>query len=166
MPFRFPSSPLRRLLLGAAVLLCAGAASAQGSYPAQPIKLVVPFPPAGGTDVVSRVMADAVTQATHWNIVIDNRPGAGGNIGIDFVAKAKPDGLTIGTGQTSNLAINPSLYRKMPFDALKDFAPVILIGTQPVVLVVRADSPMHTLAELKARAKAHPLNWPPPATAP
>jgi tripartite-type tricarboxylate transporter receptor subunit TctC len=154
----FPFSPVRRLLLCATALLCAGVACAQSGYPSQSIKLIVPFPPAGGTDVVSRLMADAVTQATHWNIVIDNRPGAGGNIGIDAVAKARPDGLTIGMAQTSNLAINPTLYRKMPFDALKDFAPVMLVGSQPVVLVVRADSPIHTLADLKARAKARPLN--------
>jgi len=157
MPSLAPSSPLRRLLLGAAALLCTGAAMAQGSYPSQAIKLIVPFPPSGGTDVMSRLMADAVAQANHWTIVIDNRPGAGGNIGIDLVAKARPDGLTIGTGQTSNLAINPTLYRKLPFDPLKDFAPVMLIGTQPMVLVVRAASTIHTVADLKARAKAQPV---------
>ncbi|XAH23344.1 tripartite tricarboxylate transporter substrate binding protein [Xylophilus sp. GW821-FHT01B05] len=151
-------SPLRRRALCAAALLCASAAWAQGSYPSQPIKLIVPFPPAGGTDVVSRVIANEVAQATQWAIVIDNRPGAGGNIGIDMVAKARPDGLTIGTGQTSNLAINPTLYAKLPFDALKDFAPVVLLGSQPVVLVVRADSPIRSVADLKARAKTHPLN--------
>ncbi|NDZ18094.1 LacI family transcriptional regulator [Variovorax sp. WS11] len=129
-------------------------AFAQANYPAQPIKLVVPFPPAGGTDVLSRVIANEVTQKNKWTFVIDNKPGAGGNIGLDAVAKARNDGYTLGTGQTANLAINPSLYAKMPFDALKDFAPVVLLASQPVVLVVKEDSPIKTLADLKTMAQA------------
>ncbi|MEJ8846130.1 tripartite tricarboxylate transporter substrate binding protein [Variovorax rhizosphaerae] len=139
------------------ITLSAAAGWAQPAYPSQPIKLVVPFPPAGGTDVLSRVVANEVTQKDKWTFIVDNKPGAGGNIGLDAVAKAKKDGYTLGTGQTANLAINPALYSKVPFDSLKDFAPVVLLASQPLVLVVKADSPIKTLADLKAQAQARPL---------
>ena len=147
-----------RCLLAAPALALSLAALAQPAYPSQPVRLVVPFPPAGGTDVLSRLVMAEVTQATQWNFIVDNRPGAGGNIGLDMVAKARPDGYTLGTAQTSNLAINPALYPKMPFDALKDFAPVALLTSQPVVLVVRAESPLKSVADLKARATTQPVN--------
>lgn len=155
MNFRFIR---RQGALFAAALLCAGAACAQqAAYPTQPIRLIVPFPPAGGTDILSRVVADEVAQKEKWTFIIDNKPGAGGNIGLDAVAKARNDGYIMGTGQTSNLAINPALYARMPFDAAKDFAPVILLASQPVVLVVRLDSPLKSLADLKSTAAARPL---------
>src|SRR5450830_1851929 len=91
---------LTRRALGAALLMAAAAAGAQSAYPSQPVRLVVPFPPAGGTDVLTRLVMAEVTQATQWNFIIDNRPGAGGNIGLDMVAKAKNDGYTLGTAQT------------------------------------------------------------------
>lgn len=140
-----------------AVMAAAGPARAD-SYPSQPVRLVVPFPPAGGTDVLSRLVFNKVGVATHWNVVVENRAGAGGNIGLDVVAKAKPDGYTLGMGQTANLAINPTLYPKMPYDAVKDFTPVVLVSAQPVVLIVRADSPYKTVADLVAAAKAKPLS--------
>ncbi len=118
----------------------------------------MPFPPAGGTDVLSRLVFNKVAMTTHWNVVVENRAGAGGNIGLDVVAKAKPDGYTLGMGQTANLAINPALYPKMPYDAVKDFTPVVLVSAQPVVLIVRADSPYKTVADLVAGAKAKPLS--------
>ena len=139
-------------LLGAA----AWAAHAQGAYPNQPIKVVVPFPPGGGTDVVTRLLVDKVRAATGWTLVVDNKAGAGGNIGLDAVAKSKADGYTIGVGQTANLAINPSLYPKMPYDASKDFVPVALVAGQPVVLVVNATSPFKTMADLVAAARQKP----------
>jgi len=160
--FHLPT--LTRRSLGVALLLAAATASAQSGYPGQPVRLVVPFPPAGGTDVLTRLVMAEVTQATQWNFIIDNRPGAGGNIGLDMVAKAKNDGYTLGTAQTANLAINPSLYSKLPFDTLKDFAPVVLLASQPVVLVVRADSPLKTVADLKARAARQALNMASPGT--
>jgi tripartite-type tricarboxylate transporter receptor subunit TctC len=139
-----------------ASVVVASVAHAQASYPTQPIKLVVPFPPGGGTDIVSRLLTQGLQTANGWTIVVDNKAGAGGNIGMDAVAKSKGDGYTLGTGQTANLAINPTLYPKMPYDAHKDFVPVAVVATQPVVLVVRADSPYKTLAEFVAAAKAKP----------
>lgn len=147
----------RSLLSAAAAALLAAAspfAAAQAGWPDQPIRLVVPFPPAGGTDTVARLIAEKITAARNWAFVIDNRPGAGGNIGLDMVAKAKPDGDTIGLGQTSNLAINPTLYPKLPYNALKDFVPVALIAGQPMVVVVKAGSPYNTLGDLVAAGKA------------
>ena len=127
-----------------------------GGYPARPIRFVVPFPPGGGTDTTSRLVAERFATLLGWTVVIDNKPGAGGNIGIDLIAKSAPDGYTIGMGQASNLAINPSLYPKMPFDPLKDLTPIVSIAEQPVVLVVRQDSPLKTLADFVAAAKARP----------
>jgi len=147
-----------RLALCAFLLAQAGphAALAQEPWPAKPIRLIVPFPPSGGTDLLSRELAAAIAAATKWTIVIDNRPGAGGNIGLEAAAKAAPDGYTIAMGQTSNLAINPALYAKPPFDALKDFAPIVLVSAQPLILVVASQAPYRSLADLVAAAKAKP----------
>jgi tripartite-type tricarboxylate transporter receptor subunit TctC len=131
-------------------------ALAQGAWPTKAIKLIVPFPPAGGTDVLSRMLAEKIGSATKWVFVIDNLPGAGGNIGLDALAKSAPDGYTIGMGQTANLAVNPALYEKMPFDPLKDFAPIALVSSQPLILVVATQSPWKTLADLVEAAKAKP----------
>jgi len=128
---------------------------AQG-YPHQPVRLVVPFPPAGGTDVVARMIGNRIAATNGWSVVIDNRPGASGNIGLDIVAKARPDGYTLGLAQTANLAINPALYAKMPYDALQDFVAVALVASVPVVLVVRGESPWTTLAAVVAAARAQP----------
>lgn len=153
-----PRYLLSRSVLALSLAACTATGWAQTVYPAQPIKLVVPFPPAGGTDVLSRVVAAEVTQKDKWIFIVDNKPGAGGNIGLDAVAKAKKDGYTLGTGQTANLAINPALYSKLPFDSLKDFAPVVLLASQPLVLVVRADSAIKTVADVKTQSQARPLN--------
>ncbi|NMJ41334.1 tripartite tricarboxylate transporter substrate binding protein [Roseomonas sp. JC162] len=148
----------RRNLLAAAVLgtTAPHLARAQANWPDRPIRLIVPFPPAGGTDVISREVGARIAAATGWNLVIDNRPGAGGNIGLDAVAKAPADGYTIGMGQASNLAINPALYPRMPFDSLTDFALISIVASQPNVLVVARDSPLRTLADIIAAARARP----------
>lgn len=148
----------RRAVLAAltAFVVIPVAAQAQSAYPAQPIKLIVPFPPGGGTDTVARLITERLQTGNGWTIVVDNKAGAGGNIGMDAVAKSKADGYTIGMGQTANLAINPTLYPKMPYDARKDFVPVAIVASQPVVLVVRADSPYKDLADFVAAAKAKP----------
>jgi len=129
---------------------------AQDAWPAKPIKLIVPFPPAGGTDVLSRSIAEKISAATQWVIVIDNRPGAGGNIGLEAAAKSPPDGYTIAMGQTANLAVNPALYAAMPFDPLKDFAPIALVSSQPLILVVAASSPYKSLKDVLDAARAKP----------
>lgn len=149
----------RRLLLASAASLTSLAcltAMAQPAWPDKPIRLIVPYTPGGGTDVVTRLIAQKINEDTHWTFVVENRAGANGNIGIDAVAKARPDGYTFGMGQTANLAINPTLFAKMPYDALKDVVPVAIVASQPVVLVVRADAPFKSLAELVAAAKARP----------
>ncbi|MBX3643002.1 MAG: tripartite tricarboxylate transporter substrate binding protein [Rubrivivax sp.] len=144
---------MKRLLIALGAVAVAATAGAQ-TYPSQAIRLVVPYTPAGATDVLARLMADKVTANTGWAFVVDNKPGAGGNIGMDAVAKSKPDGLTLALGQTANLAINPALYAKMPYDALKDFTPIAFVAQQPVVVVVRAESPFKTLGDLVKAAQA------------
>lgn len=133
-----------------------GMARAAGEWPQRAVRMVVPFPPGGGTDATSRLVADKLNLGMGWTVVVDNKPGAGGNIGLDAVAKAAPDGYTIGMGQAANLAINPSLYAKMPFDPLKDFTPIVSVALQPVVLTVRAGSPFKNLGDFIKAAKARP----------
>src|SRR6185295_8179644 len=145
----------RRLLSSLVFSLVALAAGAQ-EYPNKPIKLIVPFPPAGGTDIMSRVVAQKLTEANKWTVVVDNRPGAGGNIGVDAAAKSPPDGYTLVMGQTSNLAINPTLYKDIPYDPIRDLVPVALVGEGPIALAVRNESPMKTLADLVNAARAKP----------
>ena len=152
-------SNARRALLAcaaAAAWLNAAPAFADTAWPDKPVRLIVPYTPGGATDIVARLVAQKLADDTKWTFIVDNRAGGNGNIGMDVVAKAKPDGYTIGLGQTANLAINPTLFPKMPYDALKDLMPVSVVASQPVVLVVRADAPFKTLAELVAAAKAKP----------
>jgi tripartite-type tricarboxylate transporter receptor subunit TctC len=105
---------------------------------------------------MARVVGNKLGEILKWSVVVDNRPGAGGNIGVDMVAKAPPDGYTIVMGQTSNLAVNPTLYPKLPYDPVKDLSPVTTVADAPLVLVVSATSKYKTLAELVAAAKAKP----------
>ena len=146
---------LRRGLAGLAAAFACSLAFAQ-AYPAKAVRVVVPFPPGGGTDIIAREVTQRVTSNTHWTFVVDNRAGAGGNLGVDQAAKSPPDGYTIVLGQTSNLAINPTLYSKLPYDPVKDLAPIALVASAPLVLVVPAQSPYKSLADLVAAAKAKP----------
>jgi tripartite-type tricarboxylate transporter receptor subunit TctC len=139
----------------AALALVAGSSLAQ-DYPARPIRLVVPFPPGGGTDISARTVANKLTETAKWNFVVENKPGAGGNLGVEQAVRAPADGYTLVIGQTSNLAINPALYAKLPYDPLKDLAPIALIVSAPVVLVVAADSRFRSLEDLVAAAKRDP----------
>lgn len=144
-------------LLATATLFIAGIqpAAAQ-SYPDRPIRLIVPFPPGGGTDSIAREAANKVASTNGWNIVTENRPGAGGNLGIDAVAKAPADGYTIGLGQTSNLAINPTLYSSLPYDPETDLVPIGQVASAPLVLVVSTESPYKTIEEILAFARENP----------
>jgi len=126
------------------------------AYPTKPIRLVVPFPPGGSLDVVARAIGQKLTEAWGQPVVIDNRPGAGGNIGADLVAKSAPDGYTILEGALSTHAVNVSLYSKMPYDPVRDFAPITLVAITPNVLVLNPSFPANSVPELIAYAKAHP----------
>ena len=146
---------LRRHFGLAALVLLSLPALAQSGWPDKPVRLVVPYTPGGGTDTVTRHIANAMTQDEKWSFVIDNKPGGSGNIGLDVVAKSRADGYTLGMGQTSNLAINPALG-KMPFDPAKDVVPVALVAEQPMLMVVRAESPWKTLADGIKAARERP----------
>jgi tripartite-type tricarboxylate transporter receptor subunit TctC len=138
-----------------AALLAATWASAQ-SYPTKPIKMIVPFPPAGSTDISARAVAGKLGERLGQPVVIENKPGAGGNIGTDIVAKAAPDGYTLVVGTVGTHAINQSLYSKMPYDNLRDFAPVILLSTTPNVLVMPVSFPAKSVQDVIALAKQKP----------
>jgi tripartite-type tricarboxylate transporter receptor subunit TctC len=129
---------------------------AQDKWPSKPITYIVPFAAGGTTDVLARVIASKLGPALGASVIVDNKPGAGGNIGSDYVAKSAPDGYTILGGTISSHAINVSLYPNMPYDPIKSFQPVTLIGTLPNVLVVNANSPYQNLKDLIAAAKAKP----------
>ena len=154
MPIPSKSSRLVLLLIAAMPLMSAFGQTE--SWPAKPIRAIVPFPAGGGTDIVARDVTQKIAGTTKWTFVIDNKPGSGGNLGIDAAAKSAPDGYSLVIGQTSNLAINPSLYAKLPYDPVKDLTPIGLIGNAPLVLVTATDSPFKTLADVIKAAKAQP----------
>ncbi|WP_019142671.1 Bug family tripartite tricarboxylate transporter substrate binding protein [Noviherbaspirillum massiliense] len=147
---------LSRIFLAAALAASVTGASAQADYPNKPIRLIVPFPPGGGTDILARLVGNKLQENLKWVVVLDNRSGAGGNIGMDLAAKSPADGYTVVMGQTSNLAVNPTLYARLPYNPTKDFAPVTTVATAPLVLVVPANSPFKTLGDVISAAKAKP----------
>lgn len=144
-----------RAALCAVPLLSALPAYAQ-PYPAKPIRMVLPYPPGGGTDIVARPLAQLMSASLGQQVVIENRAGAGGNIGMDAVAKAAPDGYTLVFAITAQLAVNPSLYPKLPYDLVRDFAPVSLVGMAPYLLVTHPALPVRSAKELVAIARAKP----------
>jgi tripartite-type tricarboxylate transporter receptor subunit TctC len=147
---------VQKTLAGLGMLVLATVAAAQ-PWPSKPIRYVVPFAAGGTTDVLARMLQPELQKALGVAIVIDNKPGAGGNIGSDIVAKAAPDGYTIGGGTVSSHAINVSLYgTQMPYDPVKDFAPIALIAIVPNVLVVNPSVPANNVKELIAYMKANP----------
>ncbi|MGH8664780.1 MAG: Bug family tripartite tricarboxylate transporter substrate binding protein, partial [Burkholderiales bacterium] len=131
------------------------AASPADTYPDRPVRMIVGFPPGGGTDIMSRIIAPKLTEAWHEQIVIDNRIGATGTIGATLVARANPDGYTLLMGHLSSNAIAPSLF-KVPYDPAKDFAPISLVGSVPHVLVVHPSVKAHSVKDVIAAAKAKP----------
>jgi tripartite-type tricarboxylate transporter receptor subunit TctC len=132
------------------------AVQAAGPYPAQPVKLIVPFPPGGGTDTMARFLGTTLNEKFGWDVVVDNRPGAGGTVGLGGLARSAPNGYTVALGETSNLSINPVLYSNITYNVERDFDPVVSVASQPMVLVVSADKPYKNVAELVAYAKANP----------
>jgi tripartite-type tricarboxylate transporter receptor subunit TctC len=147
---------LSTLMLSAAALLMASPALASATYPTQPIKLVVPFPPGGPTDALARRLAESLAKPLGQPVIVENKAGAGGNIGSEFVANAKPDGYTILFGTSGPLAINISLYKNQGYDPRTSFTPIARIGHLPNILVVNPKVPAKNLTELIAYAKKHP----------
>jgi len=143
-------------ILVAATAACMHPALAAEAYPTRPIRLIVPFPPGGGTDIMGRLVASHLTSKLGVQTVVDNRGGAGGIIGTELAAKATPDGHTLLIGSVSTISINPSLYPKLPFDTVKDLAPVSLVASTPSVLVVTTGLAARSIQELIALAKAKP----------
>ena len=146
----------------AAVCAMAGVVHAADTYPSRPIRMIVAYPPGGGTDQVGRVLADQLTMTLGQNVVVDNRGGATGNIGTELAARAVPDGYTLLMGNVAPNAVNVSLFKKLGFDPVKDFAPVSLVAVTPNILVAHPSMPVKTIKELIAYAKAKPgtLNFP------
>src|SRR5882672_5748504 len=118
--------------------------SAQAQYPVKPVHLIVPFPPSGGNDVFARIVAQKLGEAWKQQVIVENRPGAGGSVGTEYAAKAAPDGYTLLLGHTGTLAINPALYPKIGYDTLRDFAPISMLASAPLVLVVNPNSKLHS----------------------
>src|SRR5262249_30401707 len=155
---------LRLLTIALAAALLSAAAVAQPidtGWPQRPIRLIVPFPAGASTDIIARIVGQKLSQRLGQQIVVENRAGASGNIGADTIAKAAPDGYTIGFATASTHAVAASLSASLPYDPIKDFAPVAMLGSQPYVLVLHPGLPAHNLAELIALAKAKPgtLNY-------
>src|SRR6266568_2502651 len=148
-------------LASAVVAASAVAQTGDEGWPERPIRLVVPFPAGSSTDIIARIVAQKLAQRLGQQIVVENRAGASGNIGADAVAKAAPDGTTIGIATASTHAVAASLSANLPYDPIKDFAPVAMLGSQPYVLVVYPGLPAHDLPALIALAKAKPgtLNY-------
>jgi len=126
------------------------------SYPSKPIRLVLPYPPGGGTDVIARPLAQKLTEQLGQQVIVDNRGGAGGNIGMEFVAKSPADGYTLLFALTAQYAVNLSLYPKLPYDPVRDYAPISLLANAPYLLVVHPALPAKSVAELVALVKARP----------
>ena len=146
---------MKRFLAVIATTLFAGVVGAQG-YPAKPIKIIVPYPPGGTSDILARAVGQKLTEQWGQPVIVENKPGATGNIGADFVAKSPPDGYTVLLADIGSLAIAPSVVTTLPFDPVKDFAPVVMVAYSPHLLVVHPSVPAKDVKELIALAKAKP----------
>jgi tripartite-type tricarboxylate transporter receptor subunit TctC len=135
---------------------CGSGAALAADYPTKPIKIVVPYAPGGGADAVARIVAKKASETVGQAIVIENKGGAGAILGTDQVAKAEPDGYTLLLGQSGPISINPAVYKSLPYDPVKDFAPITMTTAYPYILVVNAELPAKTLQELVALAKSKP----------
>jgi tripartite-type tricarboxylate transporter receptor subunit TctC len=149
---------IRTLAVAIAVAAAVAGSPAQTTppWPSKPIRMIVTFPPGGSSDATVRIVAPKLGERLGQQVIVDNRPGAGGNIGLAALAKSDPDGYTLGVGAAGGLAANAALYPKMPFDAQKDFVPISLLAHIPFVLVVPPASPIKNVADLIAQARAEP----------
>ena len=138
------------------LLICQTVFAQSGDYPTKPIKVVVTFPPGGSSDAIIRILSTRLNDKLGYPLVLENRPGAGGNIGLSIVAKAAPDGYVLGVGAAGGLTANVNLYPQMPFDVAKDFAPITMLASIPFVLVGHPSVPADNLQQLIALAKAQP----------
>ncbi len=145
-----------RGLMAAGAALWLGLAAAQQPYPTKSIRFIVTFPPGGSSDLIARALAPVLADRLRQQVLVENRPGAGGNIGMELVARAAPDGYTMGLGAAGALAVNVSLYPKMPYDPVKDFAPVSNVAFVPFFLIANPSLPANNLQELVALASAKP----------
>jgi tripartite-type tricarboxylate transporter receptor subunit TctC len=153
---------MKALKLTVFLVLCASAAGALGqAYPSKSIRIVVGFPPGGGNDIIARLVGAKMQDNWGQPVVIDNKPGANSIIAAEFVAKSAPDGYTLLVNATGGMSVNPVLYAKLPYDSLKDFVPISMVGSFPLVLVVNPSVPANSVQELVAYAKANPgkLNY-------
>ena len=146
---------VRMVAVVAAAMFASGAASAQSGFPAKPVHILVPYPAGGAVDVLARTLGDEVAKQWGQSVIVENRPGAGGVIASQALATSPPDGTTL-IVVASGHATNPFLYSKLPYDTFKDFTPISLLASSPNILLVRADSPFKTLADLLAEARAKP----------
>jgi tripartite-type tricarboxylate transporter receptor subunit TctC len=145
--------------LSAILCICAGLAAgpaAAEDYPTRTISIIVPQPPGGGTDIISRIVGHQLAEQLKQNVIIENRTGAGTVVGSAAAAGAAPDGYTLLAGLTANMAVNPSVFAKLPYDPIRDFTPVGMMAEYPFVLVVNKDFPAHSVKEFIALAKAKP----------
>jgi len=145
-----------RATIWAFVLFCAATAAWAQTYPAKPIRMVVGFPPGGGNDIVARMVGSKMQEAWGEPVLIDNKPGANSIIAAEYVAKSAPDGYTLLVNATGGMSVNPVLYAKLPYDSLKDFVPISMVGVFPLVLVVHPSLPAGSVTELVAYARANP----------
>ncbi|HSH92111.1 MAG TPA: tripartite tricarboxylate transporter substrate binding protein [Ramlibacter sp.] len=159
MSLHSPALRRRSVVLAVAGMLVAPCAVMAQSYPSKPIRIVVPFPPGGSTDLLARRLGEKLSVSMGQPVIVENKPGAGGTTGADFVAKSAPDGYTLLMGVTGSNAIAASLYPKLPYDTLKDFAPVSMVVSAPLVLAVNSSTPIKTVRDYIAAARAKPMTY-------
>jgi tripartite-type tricarboxylate transporter receptor subunit TctC len=145
---------LKSAAFALAMASCAANAQSGAAYPVKPLRFVVPYTPGGGTDLMARALAARMAENMGQAVIVDNRAGAGGNLGMEFVAKSPPDGYTIALALTAQYVVNPALYPKLPYDPVKDYAPIMLVARNPYVLVVHPTVPAKSVKELLSLAKA------------
>lgn len=152
---------MRRMFIGVGTLLTMvffsiAPVAAQERYPSRAVRLLVPVPPGGVLDILARLLAPRMSDALKQNIIVENRAGANGNIAVEFVAKSQPDGLNVLFGQVSNLTVNPAIYPNIPFDTLRDLAPVGLVASTPQLMAVSANSKLQSVVDMVREARAKP----------